>query len=448
MISGQKIIVFGLGIEGLSAVKYLSKQNEITVIDDKRESEINRQFITEAKNYKAKLLLGENKNLSEYNLIVRSPGVNPNHATIKYLISKGATLTSATKIFFSEFKGEIIGVTGTKGKGTTSTLIYELLKTEQGDVFLAGNIGNPMLDLLPKIKKTTKIVLELSSFQLIDLKSSPHVSVILMITSEHLDWHKNTTEYLNSKSNLADYQTNKDYCVINRDFVNSLQAASRTRAKKYFFSTKRQTNGVYLKGNKIISKISRIETVCNTSDVVLPGAHNLQNIAAGVAVAKIYGISNKSILKVIKSFMGLQHRLQLVGIKKRVKYYNDSFSTTPETTIAAIESFENPKVLILGGSSKNSDFTSLVLKIKNTPSLRTLILIGKEGKRIKNLLKSKNVKTPTVDGLSSMKKIVLEAQKESLPGGIVLLSPGCASFDMFKNYKDRGNQFITEVKKL
>ncbi len=448
MTSRKKVIVLGLGIEGLSLVKYFSKNYEVSVFDEKVESDIEKQATEAVKGYGAKLYLGNIKKLPKFDIIARSPAVRPDYPLISKLTKKGSLLTSATKIFFNICKGEIIGVTGTKGKGTTCTLIYKLLKTQYNNVHLAGNIGIPMLDILPKIKKSSKVVLELSSFQLMDLGKSPHIAVALMATSEHLNWHKDQNEYLKAKSNISKYQNTTDYAVINADFPKSIKLTKETKAKKYFFSTTKETNGVYVKSNNIISAIGEQERVCTATEVLLPGRHNLQNVLASCTVAKIYGITSSNIRKVLKNFKGLEHRLQLVATKEGVKYYNDSFSTIPETTIAAMEAFNGPKILVLGGSSKNSDFRKLINKIETTSTVKNIVLIGKESIRIKGLIKDDRTRKKIITGLNSMAEVVTKCKNLSKSGDIVLLSPACASFDMFKNYKDRGNQFIKAVNLL
>ncbi len=448
MIGKRKVAILGLGIEGLSLIKYFSKNSEITVIDERGEKEIDRQLLSEAKKLNAKLYFGKNPGLPKFDIIARSPAVRPDHPLIAKLSKEDTVLTSATKIFFNECPAEIIGVTGTKGKGTTSTLIFNLLKTKYPDTHLAGNIGIAMMDLLPKISKSSKVILELSSFQLMDLEKSPHVAVVLMTTTEHLNWHKDQSEYLKSKANITKYQNKEDFAIINADFPNAIYLAKNTKAAKYFFSTTKRVNGVFIESNNVISDINGREIICSGDEILLPGKHNLQNIAAACAAAKIYGISTQNIRKVLNNFSGLEHRLQLVATKSAVKYYNDSFSTTPETTIAAVEAFDGPKILILGGSSKNSDFGKLIQKIESTLTIKYLIMIGTEGERIKSLVKKKEVKQKIVSGLKTMGEIVAKCRELSQPGDTVLLSPACASFGLFKNYKDRGNQFITEVNKL
>ncbi len=425
MIKNKKIIIIGFGKEGAAAAKFLEPTNKITVYDDKEKNRIKR---------------GE-----RFDLIVRSPGVRPDHPLIKKLTKDGTVLTSPTQIFFDLCPCPIIAVTGTKGKGTTSTLIYEMLKTENKNVFLAGNIGTPALEILPKLNKKSLVVLELSSFQLMDLAKSPHIAVVLMITQEHLDWHKNKKEYLLAKMPIVKYQNKNDFAVINWDFPNSRNFADFTQAKVISVSTQGQTDSC-ISDNKLMFKK---EIVASVSDVLLPGRHNIQNILAAIAVVKIYKIKNENIKKVLTSFKGLDHRLQLIHAVNGVKYYNDSFSTTPETTIAAIEAFPQPKILILGGSSKNSNFSNLARKIAGDKSIKGIILIGKEAERIKDSIKKAGgFDDKMIEGAKNMQQIAPMAQNLARSGDIVILSPACASFDMFKNYEDRGRQFITEVNKL
>lgn len=450
MIRNKNIAIVGFGQEGYSAAKYLMKHNNVSIFDDKNQNKIPKEFLELSKNKNIKFYFNQGTlgNQEKYDLVVRSPGVRLNNPLVRQLIQRKVSLTSPTNIFFQECPSQIIGITGTKGKGTTSTLIYKMLKTQFKEVFLAGNIGTPMLDILPKLSKNSKVVLELSSFQLIDLKKSPNVAVVLMVTSEHLDWHVNQDEYIQAKKNIVKFQTQNDYTITNKDFPASENISKASKGKIFFFSTNKQINGVYIQKDKIISNIFKKEIVCNVADVMIPGKHNLQNVCASIAVGKIFYINNNNIKKVLKNFKGLEHRLQLVRTINGVKYYNDSFSTTPETTIAAIESFTWPKVLIIGGSSKKSDFSMLVSKIVKDATIKKVILIGNEGQKIQHLLKKANYKKMLFLKKTPMENIVKKALQNSKRGDVVILSPGCASFDMFKNYKDRGYQFIKMVNSL
>ena len=450
MITGKKIAIVGFGIEGVSCANYLGVRNRIFIIDQKSKEQIDDDLWKKLKIKNIKFFWGSRmpKGL-DVDFIVRSPGVGPEAAVVKKLLGKKTQITTLTNIFFDECPCPVIAVTGTKGKGTTATLIYKILKEKFKGVFLAGNIGTPALDILSKLKKDSLAVLELSSFQLLDLKKSPHLAVILMVTTEHLDWHKDRQEYVDAKKPIVSFQKEKDFAVVNFDFENSAKITTGIKSKIYYFSAIRRTSGVYLKGKKIISEIGQVEQICDIAKIQLPGKHNLQNVLAAVCVAKIFQVKNDDILKVLTTFKGLEHRLQLIGEKSQIKFYNDSFSTVQETTIAAIDSFRERKILILGGSSKNSDFSNLAEKIAHDSSIAALILTGQEAKRIENSIKENgNFKGPILKGAKNMKEIVRIAFKIAKPGEIVLFSPACASFDMFKNYKDRGEQFIKEVRSL
>lgn len=450
MISGKKIIILGFGKEGVSAANYLGLNNKIIIFDEKSRKQISEEFFKNLK-IKNSTVIFEKLNPGDFNFdyIVRSPGFKYHSPIIDSLVANGAKLTSPTKIFFDDCPAPIIGITGTKGKGTTSTLIYEILKADQRDVYLAGNIGLPALDILPKLSKNSFAVLELSSFQLFDLHKSPHIAVVLMITSEHLDWHKDTKEYRSAKESIVKYQNKSDFAIINQDFEASCAFAEKTKGKVYFFSTMQKTNGLHLVDNKIISEVSQRETIASTKDVLLVGKHNLQNILAASSVAKILRIENDTIKKVLATFKGLKHRLELIAEIDGTAYYNDSFSTTPETTIAAIEAFSRPKILILGGSTKHSSFEELAKTIVNNTTIKTLILIGHEAKRIKNALSNEGSFHGKIrEGAQSMHDIISQAKEQTTAGDVVILSPACASFDMFKNYIDRGEQFAQEVLNL
>src|SRR3989344_2271107 len=450
MITGKKIAIVGFGIEGVSCANYLGAKNEIFIFDQKSKDRIDNDLWKKLKVRNINFFWENHIPRGfDVDFVVRSPGVRPNSPQIKELLGKKTQVASTTNIFFDECTSPIIGVTGTKGKGTTATLIYEILRKKFKSVFLAGNLGTPVLDILPKLKKDSFVVLELSSFQLMDLKKSPHVAVILMVTSEHLDWHNNQDEYIDAKKPIVSYQTKNDFAVVNADFANSKEIVRDIKSKIYYFSTKKRTNGVYLKSTKIVSAIEKLDEICDVSKIRLVGKHNIENVLAAVAACKIYSVQNDDIVKVLTTFKGLEHRLELVADKNKIQFYNDSFSTTPETTIAAIESFDNKKILILGGSSKNSDFSILAEKIVSDHSIKAILLIGQEAQRIKNsITRHGDFAGKIIDGGENMKEIVKRAFSVAESGDIVLLSPACASYDMFKNYKDRGEKFKAEVQRL
>ncbi len=420
----KKIAVLGLGIEGKDAINYLlSKKADITLYDQKAEDELDFEGVDRSK---IKVLIGKkylSDGLKEFDYIVRSPGVYRYLPEIVEAEKSGVKITSAIKIFFNEAPGKIIGVTGTKGKGTTSTLIYEILKSANKDVYLSGNIGKPYLGLLTKLTEDSWIVMEISSFQLIDMDSSPHIAVVLNITEDHMDWHKNIEEYIEAKKNIVSHQTVSDWAIINQEYETSKNFGAIGKGQKVYFS------------KSALDKVYK-------QDLLLRGEHNLENIAAGVETARVIEIDEDIILKTVKSFKGLEHRLELVAEVNGVKYYNDSFATGPQPTIAAIKSFTETETLILGGSDKGLDFKELRSEIEIRENVTNLILIGEIGEKIGGGINGKNVISLKY---APMVKVVETAKEITKPGGVVILSPAAASFDMFKNYKDRGNQFKNAV---
>jgi UDP-N-acetylmuramoylalanine--D-glutamate ligase len=404
----KKIAILGYGLEGMDAEKFLRSQGaEISILDKKFD-----------KNYLS--------NLSKFDIIVRSPGVYRYLPEIIEAEKNGVVITSAIKLFFDNCSCKIIGVTGTKGKGTTSTLIYEILKTDRRDVYLAGNIGKPMLELLPHLNSKSLVILEMSSFQLIDLDKSPHIAVVLNITEDHLDWHKNREEYVNAKKNIVSHQTAEDFAIVNSEYATSKSFTEIAKGKVIEFS-----------------KDSLDEEF--RKKLLLRGEHNLENIAAAVTVGQVLEINNEIILKTVRHFKGLEHRLELVDIVNGIAFYNDSFATGPQPTIAAINSFTEPETLILGGYDKGLNYSELGKVISNKENVKYIILIGDIGDKIGKEIKNKNIINL---GHVPMTRIVGTACGVTPKGGVVILSPAAASFDMFKNYKDRGERFKKAVEEL
>ena len=270
-----------------------------------------------------------------------------------------------------------------------------------------------------------------------------------MVTSEHLDWHKSIDEYIVAKEPIVKYQNGGDFVVINKDFSTSKKLGESSAAQKYYFSTKEPVEkGAYIEKGFVVVITDGWTTIAQVKEIKIPGEHNLQNICAATAVAGILEIPPETISKVVIHFKGLPHRLEFVAQVHGVKYYDDSASTTPETAISAIRAFKNPKILILGGSSKKSDFTLLGKTISDY-NVKGIILIGKEAKNIKSAIRSSGRFTgKIVEGAQNMKEIVSAAKDLAEEGDVVLLSPACASLDMFQNYVDRGNQFKKNIDDL
>jgi len=461
--TGRKIAVLGLSTEGQTMIKYLRKHGvKIWACDKKEKKDLGKTYYR-LKRLGAIFQLGPSylDDLEKFDLVFRTPGMPLRLPQLKEARKRGIEVSSQIKLFFNLCPCPIIGVTGTKGKGTTVTLIGEILKNEGKKVFVGGNIGSPPIEFLDKLTPSSWVVLELSSFQLEDLTQSPNIAVVLNITSDHVafplspdapNYHLSWKDYVRAKKNIVRYQTKEDFALINADYEIPRSFIRETPAKIFYFSRKEEVSrGAYVQGGKIWLKVidkarKARQEICRISEVGLRGVHNLENITASMVAASLAGVNLSSIRKTVLSFRGLEHRLELVKEAERVEYFNDSFSTIPETTIAAIRSFKEPIILIAGGSEKGADYTELGKEIAKS-TVRTLILIGEMAERIEEAV-MKSSKLRIIKGLKNMKDIVKIAKKEAKPGDIVLLSPACASFDMFKNYKDRGEQFKYWVKSL
>lgn len=452
-IKGKSIGVLGLGVEGFVTAAYLHKLGgKVTVLDIKSEKEQNPETLNNLSGLGISFQFGATykDSLADFDIVVRSPGIKLSQAERDILQKNNTLVTSQTQLFLEFCPGNVIGVTGTKGKGTTSSLIYEMLKAAGKDVYLGGNIGLPPFSFLDQLTKDSYIVLELSSFQLMDVTISPHVAVMLMIVPEHLDYHTDETEYIEAKRNILRYQSTKDYAVLNRDYLATNESDIHTNGIVYFVSREREVDdGAYLLDGALwIREKGKARKIIDIEDVRLPGKHNLENVLAAIMASHLVGASREAMVKAITTFTGLEHRLELVREIKGVKYYDDSFSTTPETAIAAIEAFTSPEILILGGSGKNSDFSELGKVIGEKRNIKAIIGIGDEWARIREHIAKSEGQMVIVEGAKDMHTVVQAAAKIAEPGDIVILSPGCASFDMFKNYKERGDTFKEAVKSL
>lgn len=454
-LTNKKIALLGMGIEGMASARFLHKMGaKLWVLDSRQKDKFDQKVVAELEEMKAEFVVGDAylENLTNYDMIVRSPGFYRLHPALVEAEKQGVEISSQTKLFFDYCPCPIIGVTGTKGKGTTSTLIYEMLKADGRDVYLGGNIGVPSLSFFDDLKKTSWVVLELSSFQLQDLHKSPHIAVMLMITSEHLNVHKDLEEYIDSKRNLVRFQTKDDFTILNRDYPATHESDIYSEGQILQVSREREVEeGCFVRDDAVWYRFDGTEKkVVDTDKIRLLGKHNQENVCAAVMAATVAGVSRENIYDVVTSFTGLEHRLELVKEVNGVKYYNDSFSTNPETAIAAIQSFSAPEILLFGGASKSSDFKELGRVIREAKNIRAIISLGDEWEKIKAevLVKNQEAKILLIEGAETMHQVVQAASKIAQPGDVVLLSPACTSFNWYKSYKERGADFKQEVHKL
>jgi UDP-N-acetylmuramoylalanine--D-glutamate ligase len=439
----MKIAIAGYGVEGESNYRYWNTpDNQVVIIDEKQPSH--------PVPVDASLIVGEDAfaKLEGYDLVIRTAGLAPRK------IKTDGKIWSATNEFFAKCPASIIGVTGTKGKGTTCSLIASILRAAGRTVHLVGNIGVPALDILEDIQEDDIVVYELSSFQLWDIEKSPQTAVILPIEPDHLDVHADFEDYVAAKANITKFQKTPDVVIWNaNDELTSKIAENSTAIYTPYLSE----FGAYIKDGWFWF---RREKVCAVTEMRIPGLHNAENACAAITAAW-YHVPGKfdernvteefssAVVSGLNSFTGLPHRLKLVRTINDVTYFDDSISTTPGSAIAAIHAFDAPKVLILGGSEKGADYTELVDVIIASSSIRAVIAVGKTGGRIAELLAGKNAPVPVTRlEEATMTDFVEAATEAAQPGDVVVLSPASASFDMFKNYSDRGDQFIACVEKL
>lgn len=426
----MKIAIAGYGVEGQANYRYWSADtdNEVTIVDEKSE------LIDLPAGVATILGPGAFEKLNGFDLVIRTAGLAPRK------IQTDGKIWSGANEFFAKCQAPIIGVTGSKGKGTTASLIASILESAGKKVWLVGNIGIPSLDILSKIQPTDLVVYELSSFQLWDLERSPHTAIVLYIEQEHLDVHADMNEYVGAKAQITAHQTGDDLLVYNHNNVYAQQIADGSRAQKVGYPgemTAHVNDGSFYYGE---------QEICSVNTLRIRGAHNLDNACAAIDAVWQYVKDSATIENGLHSFPGLPHRLQFVANVNSVNYYDDSIATTPSSAIAALRAFDGPKTIILGGSSKGSDFTELAheLIVQNAKAL----LMGGEAEKIAQICQNEDFSNYEILTGKTMAEIVQRAAEVADPNSTVLLSPAAASFDMFKNYADRGDQFQAAVKNL
>ncbi|MDR0437134.1 MAG: UDP-N-acetylmuramoyl-L-alanine--D-glutamate ligase [Bacteroidales bacterium] len=459
----SKILILGFGREGKSTYKHLRKSDPtgILTIADKNPDIVNdeifncgrdaRPCVSTDPNVVFKLGDDYLQNLDEFDVIIKSPGISLKNFPE---LMNDERITSQTDLFLQEFHNQIIGVTGTKGKSTTTALIYHILKKQSDNVILVGNIGIPPFDLYEKIDESTKIVAELSSHQLQHVQVSPHVAVLLNIYQEHLDHYNTYEEYQQSKWNITRYQNDDDFFVFDADheLLNELWNYVGITRKTYTFSaSKPQKQGCYIQNNWVYFNGEKFYDCSEPR--YLKGEHNLLNIMAAINVCKICGVNDDIIRSGIADFKGLPHRLEYVGTYHGITFYNDSISTIPEATIAAVKSLKNVQTLILGGFDRGIEYSPLVDFLIQNP-IKNIIFIGEAGQRISNLLINKILDNPQLQSNSlnffdakNYDEVVNLAFKITEKNHVCLLSPAASSYDMFTNFEHRGDCFKDRIMK-
>ena len=449
----RKVAIIGLGVSNIPLIDYMyQKKARVTVFDDREKESIPKELMDKIELYKFEYSFGKNnlKKLINFDIIFRSPSCLPTKPELEEEAKRGAIVTTEIEMLMKMCPCKTIGVTGSDGKTTTTSLISAILKQAGYHTYLGGNIGTPLFTKLPEMKPEDIVVLELSSFQLMGMKVSPNIGVITNITPNHLNIHKDYQEYIDAKKNIFKYQNKNDRIVLNYDNEITRKCAKEAEAQVVFFSSKEKLeNGFIVDGKMIKESQDNIrEHILDTQDVILKGEHNYQNIATALAATKTL-VNIEDAAETIKKFNSVEHRLEFVKKINHVKWYNDSASSSPTRTISGIRAFDEELILIAGGYDKNLDYTPLAKPIVD--KVKTLLLIGQTSGKIFEAVKqemerqNKDVRIYMCDTLKETVDIANRIAKE---GQVVLFSPGSASFDMFKNAYDRGNQFKNLVNKL
>ena len=442
-LKDQKIAVLGLGVSNRPLVRLLLDFGcQVTGCDKTPREKLDGEVL-ELEKAGCTLHVGENYlDGVEADVVFRTPGMHPANPAIQALVSRGAQVTSEMEVFFEVCPCTILAVTGSDGKTTTTTLASEMLKAEGKTVWLGGNIGTPLLPLVRQMQPSDFAVVELSSFQLMDMKRSPARAVITNLAPNHLDIHKDMAEYVQAKTNIFRYQDENGILILNAD--NPITAAFRGNGKTLFFSRQKEADVCLVDG--VICRHG--EKVLKTSEILIPGVHNVENYMA--AIAMVDGlVSDETIRQVARTFGGVEHRIELVRVKDGVRFYNDSIASSPSRTIAGLRSFPEKVILIAGGYDKHIPYDVLGPEI--CAHAKKLFLGGATGEKIRQAVIScpeYDPKALEITDCGSFEPAVRAAAAAAKPGDVVLMSPASAAFDQFKNFMVRGDFYKKLVKEL
>ena len=440
-LRGKQVAVLGLGVSNRPLVRLLLEFGcQVTGCDKTPREKLDEEVLA-LEQAGCCLQVGEGYLEDvEADVVFRTPGMHPGNPAIETLRRRGAEITSEMEVFFEVAPCHLIAVTGSDGKTTTTTLIAEMLKAEGKTVWLGGNIGTPLLPLCREMKQDDYAVVELSSFQLMDMKRSPQRAVVTNLAPNHLDVHKDMEEYVQAKKNIFRFQRPGDLLVLNGD--NEITASFAGAGQTHFFSRKGRTNCVWEENGAIYR---RGEKILETADILIPGTHNVENYMA--AIAAVDGlVSDDAIRRVARNFGGVEHRIELVRIKDGVKFYNDSIASSPSRTIAGLRSFTQKVILIAGGYDKHIPYDVLGPEI--CAHVRKLFLCGATAGKIRAAVEQTGMEQPEITDCGDFESAVRCAAAAARAGDIVLMSPASASFDQFKNFMVRGECFKKIVKEL
>lgn len=434
----------GLAKSGVSAASLLHKLGAFVTVNDKKPLSENpeaRGLLEQG----VKVICGSHpiELLDEgFELIVKNPGIPYHNPLVKGALERGIPVITEVELAYQVSEAPFVAITGTNGKTTTTTLIFEMLFHGEKTPLIAGNIGTVASDVAQKATKNQTIVIELSSFQLMGIADfNPRIAIITNLYDAHLDYHGSKEEYIKAKANITKSQTEDEYLIVNADQEEVLNIARESNAQIIPFSVNKELNsGAFIKEGRIVFNG---ETISDISSIALPGAHNLENILCAVAAAKLSDVENDVIHHVLNSFTGVKHRLQFVCEREGRKFYNDSKATNILATEKALAAFKAPIILLAGGLDRGNEFDQLIPSLKN---IKALVTFGQTAKKLGHAAERAGIKS--IVAVDNVEEAVPAAYKLSEPGDVILLSPACASWDQYKTFEVRGDMFIEAVHKL
>ena len=445
-IKGKKVAVLGIGVSNTPLIRMLLRAGvEVTACDKRRREDFDDR-VEELKSLGANVCLGEDylEHLEGQDIIFRTPGMRPDLPQLTAAVRRGSVLTSEMEVFFQVCPCPIIGVTGSDGKTTTTTIIAELLKAAGETVYLGGNIGKPLLPDVKMMEPSDFAVVELSSVQLMTMSLSPHIAVVTNLAPNHLDVHKSMEEYISAKKNIFLHQNRADQVVLNADNAITAAFAAEAPGSVTVFSRQGQPSGdaVFFRNDAIwLNDGGGERLILRREEILLPGDHNVENYMAAIAAVKEH-VPVNVIRSFAAKFSGVEHRIELVRTLDGVRYYNDSIASSPTRTMAGLKCFPEKVILIAGGYDKHIPFDDLGPAI--TEHVKRLILTGNTASKIRKAVEAAPdfaEGRPVIKEYTDFKEAVLAAHGAAESGDVVILSPACASFDQFRNFMERGNTF-------
>lgn len=442
LFSNKKIFILGMARSGFSAAKLLAKYNNNILITDIKEQ--NDSDINELKSLGIKFIKTDKPEdllNNDFDFIIKNPGIHPNHPVCKKAELLNIPITNEMEVAYNFLPDsvKIIGITGSNGKTTTTTILYNILKKANLRVHLGGNIGYPLCSILPSVNDNDILVLEISSHQLNDfINFKTDMSILTNLSEVHIDHFGTYDNYKVQKIKIFNHHTEKNLAIINKDNLDSINSTKDIKSTKIFFSSSNNAD-ICIKNGFIVYKN---ENIINLSDIKLKGNHNYENIMSAIVIAKEFNVSNDIICEVLKEFGGVEHRLEFVKNINGRDFYNDSKATNVKSTQIALSAFSSPTILILGGLDRGHSFEGLINYLKN---VKLIVCYGQTKERIKEFANKLNIECNVVNNLTDA---TVSAYNNSEKGDVILLSPACASWDQYKCFEDRGNEFKNIVNKL